>query len=64
MGNLPDVYVLCENCSIRTREYYSVTEAIMAWNKAMRRAKVYILPNISEDEMPFCPHCGDELEWE
>ena len=35
MGNLPDVYVFCENCSIRTREYYSVAEAIKAWNRAM-----------------------------
>ena len=35
MGNLPDVYVFCENCSIKTKEYYSVTEAIMAWNMAM-----------------------------
>jgi len=42
MGNLPDVYVLCGNCSIRTGEYYSEAEAIEAWNKAMgwRKAKV------------------------
>ena len=35
MGNLPDVYVICENCSIRTGEYYSEVEAIEAWNRAM-----------------------------
>lgn len=35
MGNLPDVYVLCGNCSIRTGEYYSAAEAIEAWNLAM-----------------------------
>lgn len=35
MGNLPDVYVICGNCSIRTGEYYTETEAIEAWNKAM-----------------------------
>ena len=35
MGDLPDVYVFCRNCSIRTGEYYSVAEAIQAWNRAM-----------------------------
>ena len=65
-GNLPNIYILCRNCSIRTEEYYTEAEAITAWNKAMGRAKVDVLPNTIEDkgEMPFCPHCGDELEWE
>ena len=42
MGNLPDVYVICGNCSIRTGEYYTEAEAIEAWNLAMgeRTAKV------------------------
>jgi hypothetical protein len=35
MGNLPDIYVICGNCSIRTGEYYSEAEAIQAWNRAM-----------------------------
>lgn len=35
MGNLPNVYVICGNCAIRTGEYYSETEAIEAWNRAM-----------------------------
>ena len=43
MGNLPDMYVLCENCSIRTKEYYSVTEAIMAWNTAMGAKDINVL---------------------
>lgn len=34
-GNLPDIYVLCGNCSIRTGEYYTEAEAIEAWNRAM-----------------------------
>lgn len=59
-------YVRCKDCDIASVDYFSEAEAITAWNLAMRRAKVDILPNTSEDkgEMPFCPHCGDELEWE
>ena len=59
-------YAECQNCKTRTFRYDTEAEAITAWNRAMRRAKVDILPNTAEDkgEMPFCPHCGDELEWE
>lgn len=59
-------FVWCERCDIQTKTYPTEAEAIEAWNRAMRRAKVDILPNTCEDkgEMPFCPHCGDELEWE
>lgn len=79
MGNLPDVYVLCENCSIRTREYYSVTEAITAWNKAMgeRTATVKDFGHpcgtygycsncggYCVNEDPYCPHCGAKIKWE
>lgn len=58
--------VMCTKCEIATNYYQTEAEAITAWNRAMRRAKVDILPNTCEDkgEMPFCPHCGDELEWE
>ena len=58
--------VRCSACNIRTTWRHTEAEAIQVWNRAMRRAKVDILPNTSEDkgEMPFCPHCGDELEWE
>ena len=65
--------VVCQKCGTKTTSFYDrddkdkvIAEAITAWNRAMRRVKVDILPNTSEDkgEMPFCPHCGDELEWE
>ena len=58
--------IMCRKCGISTENYDTEAEAITAWNRAMRRAKVDILPNTSEDkgEMPFCPHCGDELGWE
>lgn len=58
--------MICDKCGMRTAEWPTEAEAIQAWNKAMRRAKVDILPNTSEDKgaMPYCPHCGDELEWE
>ena len=58
--------VYCSKCYISTEWMKSEAEAVEIWNTAMRRAKVYILPNTLEDkgEMPFCPHCGDELEWE
>ena len=70
MGNLPDVYVICENCATRTGEYYSELEAVEAWNRAMgadayktkateRTAKVDWI-----NGEPFCPMCGDRLEWE
>ena len=59
-------YVMCGNCGMRTRLFINRAKAIEAWNRAMRRAKVDILPNTSEDkgEMPFCPSCCDELEWD
>lgn len=58
--------VMCNKCRTSSENYTSRDKAIIAWNRAMRRAKVDILPNTSEDkgEMPFCPHCGDELEWD
>ena len=58
--------VQCSECGIETKPQNTEAEAITAWNRAMRRAKVDILQNTSEDkgEMPYCPHCGDELEWE
>jgi len=58
--------VMCPKCGIKTAFMNTEAEAIEAWNRAMRRAKVDVLPNTCEDkgEMPFCPHCGDELEWE
>lgn len=58
--------VECTECGIQSGCYDTEAEAITAWNRAMRRAKVDILLNTLEDkgEMPFCPHCGDELEWE
>lgn len=61
-----DYYVQCKECGIATLFKNTEAEAIKIWNRAMRRAKVDILPNTCEDkgEMPFCPHCGDELEWE
>lgn len=78
MGNLPDVYIFCRNCSIRTGEYYSVAEAVEAWNRAMgeRTAKVNVL---YRDESvifghckcgqavntyaTYCHKCGARLEW-
>ncbi len=56
--------IYCSKCYISTEWMKSEAEAITVWNRAMRRAKVYILPNTSEGETPFCPHCSDELEWE
>ena len=48
MGNLPDVYVICENCSIRTREYYSEAEAVIAWNNAMSGISQYFCINTND----------------
>ena len=58
--------VQCSVCGIETKPCDTEAEAVTAWNRAMRRAKVDVLQNTAEDkgEMPFCPHCGDELEWE
>ena len=66
LGKYENWFISCEKCGVRTPLCDSRDEAIETWNTAMRRAKVYILPNTLEDkgEMPFCPHCGDELEWE
>ena len=79
MGNLPDVYVLCGNCSIRTGEYYTEAEAIEAWNLAMgeRTVKATRKPEAffyrcecgyglccEKIDMNYCPHCGGRLEWE
>lgn len=66
LGKYAKWFIACDKCGVRTPLCDSRTEAVQAWNRAMRRAKVDILPNTSEEkgEMPFCPHCGDELEWE
>lgn len=48
MGNLPDVYVICENCSIRTKEYYSEAEAVIAWNNAMSGISQYFCINTND----------------
>ena len=53
MGNLPDVYVFCENCSIKTKEYYSVTEAIMAWNTAMGERTAKVSNQIFNNSNPY-----------
>ena len=61
--------VYCENCRTETDIYDTEAEAVTAWNRAMgnrdelsrveRTAKVDIIAG-----RPFCPNCGDELEWE
>lgn len=59
-------FIYCDKCKMCSGYYDSEAEAVTAWNRAMRRAKVDIILNTIEDHgpMPFCPHCGDELEWE
>ena len=62
-------YVRCASCDISTAEYPTEAEAIEAWNRAMsgvaknattgRTAKVDWI-----NGEPFCPMCGDRLEWE
>ena len=58
--------VHCKKCEIETYLYDSESKAIEAWNRAMRRAKVDVLLDTCDEKglTPFCPHCGDELEWE
>ena len=56
MGNLPDVYVICGNCSIRTGEYYSEAEAVEAWNTAMgtntRRLLEVLVHDATDNSLP------------
>ena len=56
----------CRKCFTRTGGYQTESEAVTAWNKAMRRAKVDVIEYTIDGKgpKPFCPHCGDELEWE
>ena len=61
--------VYCTNCGIQTCYYATEAEAIEAWNRAMSGvAKDINVPNKTAKVdwiygEPFCPMCGDRLEW-
>ena len=66
MGNLPDVYVFCGNCSIRTKEYYSEAEAIEAWNRAngeqIAKVDSFVLTSIPPQTIYKCRNCWNEVK--
>jgi Lar family restriction alleviation protein len=53
-------HVECMSCGVDTRNFDTDDEAIEAWNRRTERtAKVDWI-----NGEPFCPMCGDRLEWE
>lgn len=66
--------VYCENCGTKTIPFWSMEKdkaidyAVTTWNMAMG-AKDINVPNKTAkvdwiNGEPFCPMCGDRLEWE
>ena len=70
--------VICKNCGTQTKAFYTKTEAVQAWNRAMGEwtAKATRRPEAffyrcecgyalccEKNDMNYCPQCGARLEW-